>query len=125
MHKHKICGSNGKLYSSRCHLRRAACESTTYIRPAHPDQCLQDEENDDDEIAPSEQVDADTLDNHANQVDHDLPPNGIADSSSHPLDYSEEDECRPNDYDLMKQKVLNKSKSDLKVIRIKLTFLNF
>lgn len=30
-------------------------------------------------------------------------------SVHHSLDYSEEDECRPKDYDLMKEKVLNKS----------------
>ena len=107
MHKHKICGSDGKLYSSRCHLRRAACESNTFIRPAHPDQCLRDEENEEDEA--TEQVDVDTLDNRINQVDHDPPAPTAVITDTHPLDYSEEDECRPKDYDLMKEKVLNKS----------------
>ncbi|KAF7487903.1 Follistatin-related protein 5 [Sarcoptes scabiei] len=42
VHKHKICGSDGKLYPSRCHLRRASCDTNTLIRPAHPDRCSKD-----------------------------------------------------------------------------------
>ena len=137
MHKHKICGSDGKLYSSRCHLRRAACENSLIIRPAHPDQCLRDEENDDDEdvnIANNSDdngnnnnnsnVDIKTkqqqhpqqqdLDN-SNLIGHDdivMASSSVNNAGSRHtiIDYSEEDECKPKDYDLMKEKVLNKSK---------------
>ncbi len=168
MHKHKICGSDGKLYPSRCHLRRAACEGNTIIRPAHPDQCLKDEEREaeqeleraekdsaaaagDDQqktntVYGQDELQTAAVDKQQQQQpdvvfsskpakialsssssaipvdveeDEDRGGNDIeglkakqtsATSTAHPLDYSEEDECRPKDYDLMKEKVLNKSK---------------
>ena len=163
MHKHKICGSDGKLYPSRCHLRRAACEGSTIIRPAHPDQCLKDEEREAEQeleraekdssggndqqktntVYGQDELQTAAVDKQQQQPDvvfsskpakislssssipvdveedEDRGGNDIeglkakqtfATSTVHPLDYSEEDECRPKDYDLMKEKVLNKSK---------------
>lgn len=44
-HKHKICGSDGKLYDSHCHLRKTSCDKGIALRPVHPDQCDPNEDN--------------------------------------------------------------------------------
>lgn len=60
-----------------------ACMTDTNLRAAHPDQCTKSEEEDTDD----------------NEADTD---NGEVDTS---------DECKPKQYDLMKQQLLMKSKS--------------
>ena len=52
VHKHKICGSDGKLYDSHCHLRKISCEKGIQLRPVHPDQCDPNEDNNNIESSP-------------------------------------------------------------------------
>ena len=76
---------------------KTACDTNTYIRPAHPDQCLKDED-----------TDGEDNDERSNLLQPEDTPISLA-SVDHNLDYSDEDECHLKDYDLMKEKVLNKS----------------
>jgi hypothetical protein len=82
-HKHKVCGSDGKLYNSRCHLRKVACMSNNNLRAAHPDQCTKDEDEEEDK---SQNEDKDS-----------------------------QEECKPKQYDLMKEELLLKT-SDLSLL---------
>ncbi|XP_074604484.1 follistatin-related protein 5-like [Brevipalpus obovatus] len=47
IHKHKVCGSDGRLYDSHCHIRKTSCERGSPLRAVHPDHCESFDDNED------------------------------------------------------------------------------
>ena len=106
-HKHKICGSDGQLYSSRCHLRQAACASGVSLHPSHPDRCQREDDNDlSVESAVTESQN--TSNEYVNEKYHLV--NEIEQPKVNNDEDADDEECQPKQYDLMKEAVLSKSK---------------
>ncbi|XP_054165194.1 follistatin-related protein 5-like [Oppia nitens] len=140
IHKHKVCGTDGKLYDSRCHLRKIACETGKAVRAAHPDRCTTSIDDDDDDDGDRDVVVMDSTDinnNHNNKINDDntdtagtyttpQAPAPLVDDDSL-LNNNEDntynnnnnngadDDCLPKQYDLMKQQLLQKT-NDLSLL---------
>ncbi|KAI1309454.1 Follistatin-related protein 5 [Halotydeus destructor] len=91
-HKHKVCGSDGKLYNSHCNLRKAACESDIPLRAVHPDRCSGDDDTDEYGKVASRAA---------------TGPRGPQNSS---MSSRDEDECNAQSYDILKEQILLKIK---------------
>jgi len=118
-HSHKICGSDGHLYPSHCHLRKAACErGLPTLRAVHPDQCVSEEDDDPDEdegLAPI--LGKETNNEDLRQQQQRSPTNQEASSSSSSnfVD-SDQSSCGPKEYDSMKEAILQKVNNDISLL---------
>jgi len=117
-HSHKICGSDGHLYPSHCHLRKVACErGLPTLRAVHPDQCVSEEDDDPDQDEGLGRIlGKETNNEDLRQQQQRSPTNQEASPSSFNFVDSDQSSCGPKEYDSMKEAILQKVNNDISLL---------